>query len=379
MKRALALAATLSLLAATPPANYNAFGIAVLQRLAAQAHNQNVFISPVSLGVALAMTADGAAGETRAQLLHVLGASDANLAQANAALIASLESNHDAKVGIANAIWLRQDLPPRAAYVQLLERDYGAQARALHFGDPSAAAAINEWTADHTFGLIPELVDSTNPLDLLYLTNAVAFQADWSTPFDPRNTTPQPFTDAFGERHDVQMMSRSGTYETATLPSFRILRMPYGGGGYAAYILLPNGGTTDPLLHGLTAQSFERALQALQSVYLQISVPRFTARYDAGLNGVLESLGISDAFGPAADFSPMTSQRVRITNVAHEAYVRVDEKGTTAAAATSVEISLLAVRERAAPFVVDRPFAIALRDEHTGSLLFIGVINSITQ
>lgn len=377
MQRSLALMAAVALLGAAPPANYNAFGISVLARLAPSARNSNVFISPVSLGVALAMAADGAAGETRAQMLRVLQANGTNLADANAALIASLEANHDARVGIANAVWTRQDIPPRPGYVWLLSSKYRARAQDLHFGDPSAAAAINAWTKEHTLGLIDHLVDSTSPLDFLYLTNALAFQADWSTPFAASATSPQPFTNADGSTHTVQMMTRSGEYDLATLSSYRMLRMPYGGGGYAAYVLLPNGASASALVAALSAASFAHAASTMQSTYVRLSLPRFTAEYGTSLNQVLEAMGMRDAFGSAADFSGMTSQRVRIASVVHRAYVRVDEKGTTAAAATSVGMTLLAMHANPVPFVVDKPFVLVLRDEHSGAILFIGIINAV--
>ncbi len=379
MKRLLALSAAICLLGAAAPANYNAFGVAVLQRLGEQSATQNVFISPVSIGVAMAMAADGAAGSTRVALLHGLRFDGSNLASANAALIASLRSNHDAQVGIADAIWLRNDIPPRAQYVSLLQSSYDAQAQALHFGDPSAAAAINAWTKLHTLGLIDHLIDSTNPLDFAFLTNALAFEGKWSVPFEHSATSSQPFTDASGLKHNVQMMSRTGSFEGAVEPSFRALRLPYGSGGYAAYVLLPNGSNVNAFLRTLSASTFDRLARSVQDEELAVELPRFTATYQADLNDVLSSLGMGIAFSSEADFSPMTGQRVRIADVRHKAYVRVDEAGTVAAAATSVGMRMTAIRLEPTPlpFIVDRPFVFALRDERTGALLFIGVIRTI--
>ena len=384
MRRLLAAIATICLLGATPPANYNAFGIAVLQRLAAQAHNQNVFISPVSLGVALAMAADGAAGSTRTQMLAALRVRDTNLAQANAELIASLQSNHDATIGIANALWLRQDIPPRPQYVSLLTREYRARAQALHFGDPSAAAAINAWTRQHTLGLIDNLVDSTNANDYAYLTNALAFEGKWAAPFEHDVTSLQAFTDASGRKHNVEMMSRVGTYQAGDGSGFRALSLPYGHGSYAAYILLPSGTSASALAGTLSASTFDHLARANRPAYLRVSLPRFTIEYQANLPPVLKALGIQSAFNQrAAEFAPMTGvpHGVYIASVVHKAYVRVDESGTTAAAATSVGFRVMAIYRPSPPppFIVDKPFVLALRDEHSGTLLFIGVINSITQ
>ncbi len=381
MKRLLVLCAAAALFGAAP-ANYNAFGVAALQKLAAHSGNSNVFISPVSLGVALAMTADGAAGSTRTQMLDALRVSGTNLAQANAALIASLTSNHDAQIGIADALWLRSDPPPRPQYVSLLQKDYDATAQALHFGDPSAAAAINAWAKTHTLGLIDELVTQTYRTDYAYLTNALAFKASWTTPFAHSATSPQPFTDASGKRSNVQMMSRTGFYETADEGSYRALRLPYGKGGYAAYVLLPNGNSTSVLTSGLTASTFDHLAHAVQGEELHVEMPRFTATFGSEMVPLLESMGVRLPFGDGADFSPMCGCRtgtLYIASVIHKTYVGVNEAGTTAAAATSVEIVALAVRPtKTAQFIVNHPFVFAIRDEYSGALLFLGVINEVT-
>lgn len=374
-------AALIGLSGATPatrPANYDALGVAMLQRLASRAPNQNVFISPVSLGVALAMAADGARGTTRAAILHVLGASG-NLGAANNALMQALSQNTDAQVGIANAIWFRQDIPPRAPYVKLLTTQYRAQAQALRFGDPSAADAINAWTKAHTLGLIDRIVAETHRSDFAYLTNALAFKANWSLPFKKSNTRPREFTDSTGAKSNVPMMDQTAVFETCDAPSFRALRLPYGKGGYAAYIILPTGNTPQQLLKQGTIAGFDRVLRALKPERLDVQLPRFTATYDTSLSSVLKSLGMGITFTDRADFTLMHSRppSLLISDVHHASYVRVDEKGTTAAAATSVEIGMTAVELPPKRFIVDHPFLIALRDERTGTLLFIGVINKV--
>ncbi len=384
MKRLLALLFAFSLTGAAgtaAPANYNEFGVALLQRLAAQSRDRNVFISPLSLGAALAMAADGAAGSTRQALLAGLHFRGNDLSAANAALVASLRANHDAQVALADAIWLRQDIPPRPQYVALLHDRYGAQARAVRFGNPSAAAAINAWVRQHTFGLIPSIVNQTSPLDFAYLTNALAFKGKWMTPFERNSTRPHAFTDASGTKDNVPMMFRTGSYEVADGTGYRALRLPYGKGGYAAYILLPKAGTADALVHDLTSSTFDHVARSVATEYLEIGVPRFTMEYDASLAPVLEQMGMGIVFSDNADFSLMhrSPPRLRIAKVLHKTYLRVDEAGTTAAAATAVGMQITAVRPgpRVPPFIVDHPFVLAIRDEGTGALLFIGAINSI--
>jgi len=385
MKRWLALAsAAACLTAAAPavkPANYDAFGIALLQRLVPQAKNANVFISPLSIGMALSMAADGARGQTRGAIAHTLGFSASSFAPPNAALMAALRENTDAQIGVANAIWFRQDIPPKTAYVNLLKNKYGAQAQALQFGVPSAAAAINAWTKAHTLGLIDKLVSQTQKSDFAYLTNALAFKADWTQPFKKSDTRPRPFTNADGSKPNVPTMSETGMFKEIDGTISSAVRMPYGKGGYAAYIILPNTGIpASQYVKYMSATNFNRMVQAMTVQRLQVMLPKFTAHYDTSLVGVLKALGMSIAFTGQADFSSMHSPPpgLTISDVHHAAYVHVDEKGTTAAAATSVTIGITAVQLPPKQFIVDRPFLLALRDERTGTLLFIGVINNIS-
>ena len=377
---ALALTGLSAAAPAPKPADYDAFGIALLQHLAPQAKNQNVFISPLSIGMALSMAADGARGQTRDAIAHALGISAGTFAPGNASLMSALARNRDAQVGVANAIWFRQDIPPKAGYVNLLKKSYGAQAQALQFGNPSAAAAINAWTKAHTLGLIDKLVTQTQKSDFAYLTNALAFKADWSQPFKKNDTRPRQFTNADGSKINAPTMSQTGMFKELDGTYYSALRMPYGKGGYAAYIILPDEkATTAMVVQYLSAANFDRMAAKMSTQRLQVMLPKFTATYDTSLVNVLKSLGMGIAFTAQADFSPMHAPPpgLTISDVRHQAYVRVDEKGTTAAAATSVTIGITAIQEPPKQFIVDRPFVFALRDEQTGSLLFIGVINSI--
>lgn len=366
---------------APKPANYDAFGIALLQQLVPQAKNQNVFISPLSIGMALSMAADGARGQTQAAMAKTLGVNAGAFAQANQSLMSAIAANHDAQVGIANAIWTRQDIPPAPAYVNLLKTSYGAHAQALQFGNPSAAAAINAWTKAHTLGLIPQIISQTQRSDFAYLTNALAFKANWTYPFKKNDTRPRQFTNSDGSTQNVPMMSQTGMFKELDGKYYSALRMTYGKGGYAAYIILPDAkiGTAAAVKY-LSATNFDKMAAAMSAQRLQVVMPKFTARYATSLVPALKALGMGIAFTGHANFSGMhvPPPGLTISDVQHSAYVRVDEKGTTAAAATAVTITITAVQEPPKQFVVDRPFIFALRNEQTGTLLFIGVINNLS-
>ena len=376
------IAALVLLTGAAPkvaPVNYDAFGIAILQHAARESKTDNVFISPVSIGVALSMAAEGARGTTQTAILHGLRVDSKNLSAGNAALISAFEQNHDAAIGLANALWFRSDVPPRASFTTLVKSKYRASAQAVQFGTPAAADAINAWTKQHTLGLIDKIVDVTYPNDFVYLTNALAFQAKWTSQFKKNNTKRGSFTDADGTKHDVDMMSQTGTFATLDVGTFSAIRLPYGNGGYAAYIMLPRNNDVDTIVEKLTTTGFNNMTRSLQSGRVALSLPRFTAQYDTSLVPLLKGLGMSIAFSNHADFSRMhvPPPRLQISQVRHSAYVRVDEEGTTAAAATSVGITTTAIELPPKTFVVDHPFVLALRDERTASLLFIGAIRRI--
>jgi serpin B len=363
------------------PANFDAFGITLLQRLASRA-NENVFISPLSIGIALSMAADGANGETRTAILRALRQPEReNLADSNAALIHKTLTNPDARVGLADAIWLREADPPLPSYISLMRKKYSAEARAVHFGDPRAAAEINNWVSAHTLGLVSHLIDATDPNDFAYLTNALAFQAKWTQQFMKAATQPHRFTNAGESTTTVQMMTQVGIFATLQARGYRELRASYGRGGFAAYIILPDGNDAQALLKTLTRARLESDRRALRPQYIRFSMPRFIARFKRGLNDSLTALGMGIAFSRNADFTRMHLPReLFIADVEHASYVRVDEAGTTAAAAASVELAKLFISlppPRPPVFMVDHPFIFAIRDEHTGALLFIGVLNRL--
>jgi serpin B len=365
--------------AATVPANYNGLGFALVGELSRSSENRNVFISPVSIGVAMAMVAEGASGDTRTGLLRGLGITGNALTTANAALAQSLRGNPDATIAMANALWLRADIPPNASYVKLLHDRYDADAQAVDFAGPGAAEKINAWTSQHTAGLISKIVDSTDSNDFAFLTNAITFQGKWTVPFERSDTHNGNFTDAAGQVERVSMMSKIASFKAYDGQTFSALRMTYGSGGAAAYVLLPKSGAIDAALKELGAQRFEQIAAAMRDSRIQVTMPRFTARYDGALNDVLKARGMGVAFGPHADFSRMRKPPpdVYIAKVRHASYVRVDEEGTVAAAATSVGMRLQSMQVAPKQFVVNRPFVLALRDERTGALLFLGVIKHI--
>lgn len=379
---ALLLAAALS--AAAPARisgeDYTGGAVENLKFLASQSNADAVVISPLSIALAEAMLADATAGSTRQEIVEALGGT--TLIKGARDLTAALQKNPDARVSIANALWTRTDIQPLPSYVAKVRQRYGAQVQALHFGAPSAAQTMNAWTSSHTNGLIPKIVENTDPSDFAYLTNAIAFDAKWSAPFEKSATRDQLFTPASGPAHMVPMMHRTGVFSVLNDPSskHRELRLPYGQGGYAAYFLLPNGTrTADQMLSDLGPYICSSSAVRTQPEQVAVAIPKFTVSFRTSLNDAMRSGGIQRAFSGSGDFSPLhpPPPRLQLSKVDHAAYVRVDEAGTVAAAATSAGMSMLAIMQPKETFVVDHPFVFAICEEHLHVPLFYGIVRDV--
>jgi serine protease inhibitor len=340
---------------------------------------QNTFISPLSVSIALSMVASGARGSTARAITSALGLSGmsmADLGRASTALIRDL-GNRDPKVNlaIADSLWARQGLAVQPQFVQTLKSAYGAEVASLNFADPHASATINGWVNRKTHGLIPSIV-TTIPADaVLYLINALYFKADWAQQFPTRSTTLQPFTRLNGTPLQVPMMSTRGEFPYYRGANYELIGLPYGNGKMSMYIMLPAAGPGFAgFQKGLTPQTWNAALARLTTRQGNIALPRFTVSYGASLVPALSALGMGVAFGAGANFSGMLAgASAAISQVLHKAVMKVYEAGTTAAAVTGA-IMATAAMPNLFSMNVDRPFFCAIRDDTTGTLLFMGSI-----
>ncbi|HWE62032.1 MAG TPA: serpin family protein [Chloroflexota bacterium] len=346
----------------------------------ARSANQNTFLSPLSVSLALAMTANGARGATQQAMLSTLSRGHlgtADLNQASAALIAGLRARDPhVQLAIADSLWTRQGLPVRPQFAQALKSAYGAQVTSLNFADPGAPAVINRWVDRQTHGLIPMIVNTIPPEALLYLINTLYFKADWQQQFHTSSTRQQPFSLSGGQKVQVPMMSTGGSFFYYGDASYQAIALPYGNGKFSMYILLPAAGADFATFQkGLTAQSWNTTLSKLTMEQGIIALPRFTVSYGANLNAALSALGMGVAFGPHADLSGIFVNRpALISAVLHKAVMKVYEAGTTAAAVTSVMVGAQIATQYRFTMTVNRPFFCAIADTTTGTLLFMGAI-----
>lgn len=359
-----------------------AFGINLLRQLAAQKPNENVFISPPNIALALGMAANGAGGETLAEMLRVLGGEAATLDQLNADYLAlrSLLSRDQAGLLLDSAasVWLRRGFTPKSSYLERVQQVFGARAEALDFNDPAALGAINRWVSERTRGRIPQVVDQVPAEVVMLLVAAIYFKGDWQTPFDEKATQDQPFTLASGAQVQVPLMFQSGKFAHVRGEGFQAVRLPYVGGDMWMTVLVPDEGRAlSELINALDAAQWQSWSQQFVRREGDVFLPRFRLRYRAGLNEALVALGIERAFAPErADFRNMADEPLFINAVRHEAFLEVNEQGSEAAAATTVEMGITAFMPETERFVLraDRPFLVVIEDRRVNVPLFLGAV-----
>jgi serpin B len=343
-------------------------------------NSQNIFISPTSVAIALAMTYNGAKGETQqamAKTLELQGISLQEINSASAALIAAVQNADDkVQLNIANSLWAKQDINFNPDFLQTTEDFYKATVTNLDFSDPGAVNAINDWVKQSTNGKIDAIVQQINPDDVMFLINAIYFKGKWTKEFNPAQTTQQPFYLTAGEEKQHPLMSQSGKYSYYENKKFQAVSLPYGNDGrLSLYVFLPSDNSSlTAFYQDLNADNWEKWIAQFRNRQGSIRLPRFKINYDLTLNDTLKALGMGVAFEPKADFSGI-GDNLALSEVKHKTFVEVNEEGTEAAAATSVGITLTsAPSEQPFQMNADRPFFCAIRDNQTGTVLFMGSI-----
>jgi serpin B len=361
-----------------------AFGLTLYQRLATGPGN--VFLSPISLAGAFGPVAAGAQGETRAAIGKVLGLSndDASVQRELGGLLRALESDREgARVSIANALWLMKGFAVKPTFVAVAKNSYDAEVDSLDFRTGAAAAArINGWVERETRGRIPKLVepDSLDEMTALVVTNAVHFLGDWMHPFNASNTRPQPFYLADGTTRNVPMMYGKRHHRYAETDAVQLLELPYKGDHLSMVAILPKkrGGLADveKSLDGRTLSDWRGQLDTAQPREVRVHLPKVEFRTSYQLVEPLKAMGMSIAFQPhQANFRGIADTDLFISQVVHKTFLRIDEKGTEAAAATGIEVEVTSAPIVPPPaFRADHPFLVLIIDKPTGSVLFLGRI-----
>jgi serpin B len=360
----------------------NVFGFTVFQKVLEQnPETDNVFISPTSIALALAMTYNGANGETKAAMESTLQKSGLTTEEINSgykSLIDALVSV-DPKVllEIANSIWYEQTFSVLQSFIDVNQQFYNALVSPLDFTSPESPGTINGWVNDKTHGKIPEVIDEISGDVVMYLINAIYFKGKWKFDFEKNNTEEESFTLKNGETVDVPFMKQETTLPMLSNELFTMVEMPYGQGNFCMDIILPEDGhTTDEVIAALSSENWDTWIAGLTERNIDLWFPKFKFTYKNELNDELSDLGMGIAFSDMADFSGINGTGgLNISKVLHKSFVEVNEEGTEAAAVTVVEVELTS----AGPgntLKIDKPFLFAIREVKTGTILFIGRVQN---
>jgi serine protease inhibitor len=363
-------------------AHSNTFGFELLREMDARRGSvqPNTILSPLSASMALGMALEGAEGQTFTEMQDALGFQGLSREEINASYggLMDLLLNLDPTVelGIANSAWSRLGFPFRSQYFDAITSSFQAVVQELDFDDPGARDVINQWVREETEGRIEEIVEGISPLDILFLINAVYFKGEWTTQFKKGATHQAPFRLEDGSSVSVPMMS--GDIQDvgfAWLGGDRVVaEIPYGGQAFGMVLALPGPGeSVDDLLATLDEGLWTTWMAALHPGEVMVQMPKFELEWDGLLNDALKAMGMARAFEPfQADFSRMTAAPdAHISAVRQKTFMRVDEEGTEAAAATSVTVG---VTSAPPGITLDRPYVLAIRERLSGTVLFLGAV-----
>ncbi|HNW83693.1 MAG TPA: serpin family protein [bacterium] len=362
----------------------------IFSKLALDEGGINMMISPLSISIAMAMVTNGASDENLAEMKTVLGFGDMEMSAVNAQfyeLIQSLvEADKDMVLSIANSVWIDDQFEPRVkeAFLTALEESFDAQPFTLDFASEGAVDEINSWVSENTNGKIEEIVKEIGPDVVMYLINAIYFKAAWTVTFDKESTYDGEFQTTTAENKTVKMMTFKDTQEFEFYSSgyeegsYSVVRLPYGRGKFSFYGIIPNsaGVIIDQFLVEISKNTLESYFENLEKKEVPVILPRFKFAYEKSLVEMFKTLGMESAFA-AGGFLNLADQGegLAISDIKHKTFIEVNEEGTEAAAVTSVEISDTAMEEG---FYGTRPFVFVIRDDRSGTILFIGKVEDPT-
>ena len=349
----------------------------------------NLFYSPYSISLALAMTYAGARGETEEQMANTLhfdlpqnqlhsAFNSLDLELGRRGQGAKGKDGEGFRLHIVNAIWGQKDYEFLSEFLDLLAENYGAGLRILDFMKAleQSRITINNWVSDQTESRIEDLIPQgvLNPATVLVLTNAIYFNAAWQYPFEENMTNNGPFYLLDGNNITVPMMRQTEGFGYAEDDDYQAVELPYDGRELSMVILLPQAGQFEAFEDKLDSQLVADIIETLEYRQVALTMPKFTYEAKFMMKELLSEMGMRDAFLPGiADFSGINGGRsLFIDEVIHQAFVEVDEAGTEAAAATAVIVELTAAPTEPKEVTIDHPFVFLIRDIETGAILFVG-------
>ena len=352
------------------------FAVELLQNV--HKSQENTLLSPLSLTLALSMTANGASGESLKQMEEVLG-KGIPMEEMNAYLLgltSSLSKEKGARADIANSIWFHQNLAVKREFLQINANYYNAAAYQSEFNDVTLEE-INHWVKKNTDGMIEKIIDRISPQDRMYLINAIIFDGKWESKYQKSDLFDGVFHGANGNDQKVTMMHSDENLYISDSNASGFIK-PYEGGQYSFAAIVPKEEITiDDYLSALTGNDLSNLISQAKKAGVSVTIPKFEQEYKSNLSDTLIAMGMEDIFGDDADLSRISDNReLCVSEVLHKTYLSLDENGTRAAAVSSVGIKEMAIVQNYS-VTLDRPFLYMILDNNTSLPLFVGIANNL--
>jgi len=369
----------------------NDFAARIFKAMATAEAGKNLMISPLSIELALAMTMNGASGDNLTEMRTVLGFDEMTIADIDEQflhLIKSLEeADKDMTLAIANSMWMDELFEPRlkAAFKEALTGSFEAEPYTVDMADAATVDLINQWVSDNTNGKIEKIIDDINADTVMFLINALYFKAAWTVTFDEDRTYDGDFTLADDTHKTVKMMTFKDAQDFKFFSSgygaaggYSAVRLPYGRDKFAFYGFVPNDGTVDEFIVRRADEGLDGFFSNLtEKEEVPVLLPKFKFAYEKSLNEILQDLGMEQLFVPGGLLNMADpGDGLYVSEVKHKTFIEVNEQGTEAAAVTSVEVGDTAMPEG---FYGTKPFVFVIRDDRSGTILFMGKVEDPTQ
>lgn len=352
------------------------------QTLAEYSDKSNIFISPLSVSMALGMTRNGAINDTKTEMdaaLKLRGMSDAEINEYYKLMQNSLPLvDSKTKFILANSIWYRNSFQVKPEFLKTNVDYFNSKVAALDFDDPKSVDIINNWCSDKTNGLIPQVLNRISSEQMMFLINAIYFKGAWVTKFDKKKTSEREFTNELGEKSKVNMMHLTDTFAYSEDNFAQYLDMPYGNKSFSMTVILPKGNNqAKNVFETLSTGQLNESISKQRMEKVNLYFPRFNVKNSLDLVPVLQSMGMNKAFTTSAELDNIAVMKpLYIDMVKHDSYVEVTEEGTEAAAVTTVGVGATSV-PIIQDFIVNKPFAFVIREKNSGIILFVGKIGNV--
>lgn len=360
------------------------FAFRLLQEMNKEKMEQEpLVLSPLSASLALSMVANGAIGNAQQEIVNILGFNSYNIEEVNAynqKLIKGLTNlDNTTTFCSANSFWMDDAFHALDSYKNTLNKWYEADLFTADFASPATIDQMNQWCSDKTNGLIPQFIGDLHPLYKLVLLNALYFKGVWKEPFEESATQTGNFTSSENEIQQVYFMKQSTYYKYAVQENATIVELPYGNEAFSMIVILPDEGIDmSEYIKTLNTDKWASIQANMHFEPLSLSLPKFKIEIKDDLTGVLQRMGITNAFNANSNFSNISKEKVYISKIEQANYFNIDEEGTDAAAVTGTGfVSSPGEPIEVKELQINRPFLFILKEKSTNTILFMGRMNAI--